>query len=150
MRRIEQILDEVSNKIDELKKNIEVIKMKQIGKILLVPVNVNGLEGYEENYDEIAELLDEVTFEILGPILNERFFRIIKEPKCIWTGSGVNQMDLQEKKDFFGDNGEVNITFEATIENGAIAYKIIDMNFSVYNLAGYLFGSSEIRIMREK
>lgn len=100
-------------------------------------MDVKNLDEYYENEDEILELLDEVAYEILGPIISAVFFSVIKEPKPIWSEPGVNFINFQEKIDFFGDNGEVNVTFEATIENGAISYKVIDMNFIVNELYNF-------------
>ena len=137
MKTTEQILDGVIEKIEEIKKSIKAIKDIQIGKTLLIPMDVKNLDEYYENEDEILELLDEVAYEILGPVISAVLFSTIKEPESIWSEPGVNLIDLQEKIDFFGYNGEVNVTFEATIENGAISYKVIDMNFIVNDLDNF-------------
>lgn len=143
MKTTEQTLDGVIDKIEEIKKSIKAIKDIQIGKTLLIPMDVKNLDEYYENEDEILELLDEVAYEILGPTISAVFFSTIKEPKLIWSEPGVNFIDFQEKIDFFGDNGEVNVTFEATIENGAISYKVIDMNFIVNDLDNFYYKIEE-------
>ena len=145
MKTTEEILDEVIEKIEEIKQNIWDIKAGYMGEKFIIPKKVKDIEEYQqdETYFEILDLLEEVAFDNLGPIIDEEFFDIIKEPENIWTEQGDSYFELQERIDFYGKNGEVIVLFEGTIEEDTISYKITEMNFIVYELYNFHYKIEE-------